>query len=110
MASLSGTSGSSAVVGGAGEDGLAYAVRGCGNPAHTDASGVVNRIQDRWSSGDDSLLADAFRPEWPYGGWIFDQDRFDWRYIAGRGNQVVMQILALARKEFFHQSHPKSLS
>src|SRR6202023_3374575 len=102
MASWSGTTGPAAVARSAGEDGLAYAVRGCGNPAHAYPGRMVNRIEDGRRRRDHGLFADAFRPEWPYGRGVFNQDRFDRRYIAGRGNQVVMQVFAFARKKFLH--------
>src|SRR5260370_41293796 len=102
MASWSGTTGSAAVTGSAGEDGRSYAVRGCGNPAHAYPGRMVNRIEDRWRRWDHGLLADAFGPEWSYGGWGCNQDRLHRRDVAGRGNQVVMQVFAFARKEFLH--------
>src|ERR1700730_16478710 len=102
MASWSGTTGSAAVTGSAGEDGLAYAVRGCGNPAHAYPGRVLNRIQNRRRRRDHGLLPAPFRPESPDWGRVFNQDRFDRRYVAGRGNQVVMQVFAFARNEFLH--------
>src|SRR5277367_2445469 len=107
MASSSATGSSSLV---ASEDGFAYAIRRGGNPAHAYAGSVVNRIQDRRSSRNHGLLADTFRAEWSDRRRIFNQNRFDWRNVSDRGDQVVMQILALAGKEFLHQRHAEALS
>src|ERR1700687_5604323 len=109
MASWSGTGGSCRMIRSAGENGLADAIWGSGNPAHAYAGSVVNRIQYRGRSRDYGLLSDAFRSEGADRRGVFDQNRFDQRNVAGCRDQIVVQILAFAGEELLHQCHAESL-
>src|SRR6476646_3338001 len=90
-------------------EGLADAVGSCGNSSHAYTSRVMDRIENCWRGRNYGLFANSFRPKRSQGRWILDQNRFNWRHITHRWNQVVVQILAFARKEFFHERHAETL-
>ena len=92
-----------------GEDRGAHAVGRGGDSPNAHAGGIVNRVEDCGGGGNQGLLADAFRAVRTDRGWIFDEDGFDRGHIADRGDQIIVEILALAGKEFFHQSHAQAL-
>src|SRR6476661_8002042 len=106
MASESGTGG---VLRALREDGGADAVRSCWDPVDADSNSVMYGIQNGRGGRDDCLFADAFRAEWADGRWIFDQDRFDGRHVSSGRDEVVVQVLALAGEEFFHERMAESL-
>src|SRR5262245_29217679 len=83
-----------------------HTIRGSRYTMNSDANGIVDGVEDGGSGWNHSLLADALGAERPDGSGILDQDRFDGRHVAGGGNQVVVQILTLAGKEFFHERLP----
>ena len=87
----------------------ANAVGRCGQTVHAHANRIVNGIEDRGRGRNHRLLADPFGAERADRRRIFDEDRFDRRHVAGRGNQIVVKVLAFAGKKFLHQRHPQSL-
>src|ERR1035438_2417782 len=109
MASSSATGNSGLVAGSAGHDGFMNAIRCSWDPPHTNAGGVVNRIQYCRRAGDDSLFTDSLCPEWPDRRRIFNQYRFDGWNVARRRYPIVVQVLAFTREELFHQRHPQTL-
>src|SRR5438270_309423 len=104
MASSSGTG-----VSARGEDGGANPVRSRGHYANANADGVVNRVEDGGRSGDHRLLPDSLSAEGTDGRTLFDQYGFYRRHVACRWNQVVVQILSFAGREFLHERHAQSL-
>src|SRR5215469_5777204 len=94
---------------GLGENGSAQAVGSRRNLVNAHAGRIVNGVENRRGCRNYGLLADSFRAERADGRRIFDQDGFDWRNVPGRGDQIVMQVLALSWEEFFHQRHAQSL-
>ena len=74
-----------------------------------NADRVLDRVENRRRGRNHRLLADSLGAKRADRRGIFDQDRLDRRHVAGGRNQIVMQILALAGEEFFHQRHPQAL-
>src|SRR5215471_11565619 len=101
---MASSSGKRFVLGASGEDRGADAIGRSRDSVYADADRVVNRVQNRGSGGNHGLFADPFRAEWADRRGIFDQDGLDRRHVSGRRNQVVMEILAFAGEEFFHES------
>ena len=70
---------------------------------------MVDGIEDRGGRGDQGLLADALGTEGTDRGGTFHQDGGDGRHVADGGNQVVVEVLALAGDELLHQRHADAL-
>src|SRR5579871_505626 len=91
------------------ENCCAHAVRRRRNLADAHSHRVVDRIQNCRRSWNYRLLSNSLGAKRSNRRWLFDQNRFDLRHVSGRWNQVIMQILSLAGKEFFHQRHAEPL-
>src|SRR6516225_1093179 len=92
-----------------GQNGGTNPIRSSGHFADANASGVVNPVEDGRRGRNHSLLADSLGTEGTDGRALLDQYGFYRRNVAHRGNEVVMQILPFARREFFHERHAQSL-
>src|SRR6476661_6383596 len=92
-----------------GENCRAKPVGCCWHAAHANANRIVDSVENCGCSRNYGLLADTLGTERANWRRILDQDRFNRRHIANRGNQIVVKVLTLAGKEFFHQRHAQSL-
>src|SRR5215470_7243712 len=91
------------------ENRCAYSIRSCRHFANTDSHRIVNRVENRRRGWNHSLLANPLRPKRTDGRRLFDQNGLDLRHISSRRNQVIVQVLTLARKELLHQRHAETL-
>src|SRR5712691_7569301 len=92
-----------------GENRSANAVRRRRHAVDADPNRIVNRVEDGGSCWNHNLFADPFGAEGANRRRSFDEYWLHRRHIARGWDQVVVKILALAGKEFFHQRHSQSL-
>src|SRR4030088_1996586 len=106
MASSSGTRISGTA---SGENCGANPIGSCRHFANANAYGIVNRVEDGRRGRDHRLLTDSFGAEGTDGRTLLDQYGFYRRHVSRGWNQVVVQILAFAGCELFHERHAQSL-
>src|SRR5436190_5864769 len=92
-----------------GQNGSTDPIRRCWHFANANANGVVNRVEDGGCRRDHRLLPDSLGAEGTDGRTLFNQYGFYRRHVAYGGNQVVVQILSFAGREFLHERHAESL-
>ena len=79
------------------------------NKFHLYAGRVTNRAEYGGWRRNKRGLAHTFRAVGPEGFGVFDQDNIDRRHVADGGDQIIVQIVGLARNVFFHQRHAQPL-
>src|SRR6058998_1811579 len=92
-----------------GQNSRAYAVWRRGHAVDAHPNRVVDGIENCRCRRNHRLLTNPLGSERANRRWILDEDRFNRWHITGRGNQVIMKILALAWEELLHERHSQPL-
>src|ERR1700736_4081715 len=90
-------------------DGRDHAIGRRGYLANARAGRMMDRVENGRRRGDQRLFANALGAERADGRSVLHKNGFDRRHVADRRDEIIMQVLALAGEELFHQRHPEAL-
>src|SRR5215469_263088 len=92
-----------------GSERLKHAVGGGRESSNAYPGGVVNGIQDRGSSRDNGVLAQAFRSAGSNRSRLLDKNRFHGRQVSNGRYQIVVKVFTPAGNKFLHQGEAQAL-